>query len=303
VATVVQAVYEQDFLDCSYGFRPGRSAHQALQSLREGLMKIGGGVVIDVDVRSYFDTIDHSHLRGFLDRRVCDGVIRRQIDKWLKAGVVDGRERIFPTAGTPQGGVISPLLANIFLHEVLDRWFEETVRPRLEGEAFLIRYADDFVIACALDSDARRIMAVLPKRFGKYGLTIHPEKTRMIDLRRHRSTDRRGKGSFYFLGFTHLWARSRKGHWVIKRQTARSRLTRSLAKIAKWCSEHRHSSMRLQHAVLSRKSLWGTLSTTGLPETRSRSLASVMRSSGAGASGSTAAASDDRCPGTASRGS
>jgi len=146
VAMVLGAVYEQDFLDCSYGFRPGRSCHQALQSLWLGTMGMRGGYVYEVDIRKFFDTLDHGHLRSFLDLRVRDGVIRRVIDKWLKAGVFEAAQLVYPEAGTPQGGVISPLLANIYLHEVLDKWFEHVVKPRLKGEAVLIRYADDFVM-------------------------------------------------------------------------------------------------------------------------------------------------------------
>jgi group II intron reverse transcriptase/maturase len=148
---VLEAIYEQDFLPCSYGFRPGRSAHQALEALWKGAMGMGGGWVLEVDIKSFFDTLDHGHLRSFLDRRVRDGVIRRMIDKWLKAGVMEEGSLSYPEAGTPQGGVISPLLANIYLHEVLDTWFEQQVKPRLRGEAFLIRYADDFVIAFAIE--------------------------------------------------------------------------------------------------------------------------------------------------------
>jgi len=143
VVMTLEAIYEQDFLDCSYGFRRGRSAHQALEMLSGRLMRMGGAWVLEVDIQSYFDNINHGHLRAFLDQRVRDGVIRRAIDKWLSAGVLEGGELVHPDDGTPQGGVISPLLANIYLHEVLDRWFEHDVRPRLEGQAFLVRYADD----------------------------------------------------------------------------------------------------------------------------------------------------------------
>ena len=187
VAMVLEAVYEQDFLPCSYGFRPGRSAHQALDELWEVLMSMRGGWVVELDIEKFFDRLDHSHLRSFLDQRVRDGVIRRVIHKWLKAGVMVEGVLEHPEAGTPQGGVISPLLANVYLHEVLDRWFVEVVRPRLRGRAELIRYADDAVLVCACEEDARRLMEVLPKRFGKYGLTLHPEKTRMLRFDRPRS--------------------------------------------------------------------------------------------------------------------
>jgi RNA-directed DNA polymerase len=257
VAMVLDAVFEQDFRNCSYGFRPGRSAHQALSVLREGLMTMGGGWVIEVDIQAFFDTLDHSHLRSFLDRRVRDGVLRRMIDKWLKAGVLEEGERRYPQAGTPQGGVISPILANLYLHEVLDRWFEDVVRPRLKGPTFLVRYADDLVLAFKLEQDARRVMDVLPKRFGKYGLTLHPEKTRMIVFLQpgRKMTSKppgkdEGPGSFDLLGFTHYWARSRKGFWVIKQKTARSRFSRALKRVGEWCRTHRHWPIAEQHKML-----------------------------------------------------
>ena len=180
VLMVLEPVYETDFLDVSHGFRPGRGAHGALASLWKQEMKLGGDWIVDVDLRKFFDTIDHGHLREFLKRRVRDGVILRLIGKWLNAGVLEEGVLTIPDDGTPQGGVISPLLANIFLHYVLDEWFEKEVRPRLKGEAFLIRYADDFVIGVAREDDAKRIMDVLPKRMSKYGLTVHPEKTRLV---------------------------------------------------------------------------------------------------------------------------
>lgn len=256
VGMVLEAVYEQDFLDCSYGFRPGRSAHQALEVLWKGVMDMGGAVVIDVDIQGYFDSLEHGQLRGILDQRVRDGVLRRVIDKWLKAGVLEDGAIRYPRAGTPQGGVISPLLANIYLHEVLDRWFEATVKPRLEGRAFLIRYADDFVLVFASERDASRVMAVLPKRFEKYGLKLHPEKTRLVNFRRPQG--RSGKreerpGSFELLGFTHYWGRSHRGRWVVKRKTASQRLTRAIKAVGQWCRANRHEPISEQHRVLIQK--------------------------------------------------
>jgi group II intron reverse transcriptase/maturase len=165
VTMVLEAVYEQDFLDCSYGFRPNRSAHEALQTLWEGTMEMHGGWVLEMDIQGFFDSLDHQHLRGFLDQRVRDGVLRRAIDKWLKAGVLEDGAVVHKEGGTPQGGVVSPLLANVYLHEVLDRWFEADVKPRLKGRGFLIRYADDAVMVFSLESDARKVMTVLAKRF------------------------------------------------------------------------------------------------------------------------------------------
>lgn len=250
VAMVLEAVYEQDFLDCSFGFRPGRSAHDALALLRERASKFGA-VVLEVDIQKFFDSLDHGHLRAFLDLRIRDGVIRRMIDKWLKAGVLEEGSVSYPKAGTPQGGVISPLLANVYLHEVVDKWFANDVKPRLRGAAELVRYADDFVIVFANEEDARRVMDVLPKRLARYGLTMHPTKTRLVQFR-PPGPGSGAPGTFDFLGFTHLWARSRSGRWVIKQKTARDRFSRALKRIAAWCKLHRHWSIREQHAHLSR---------------------------------------------------
>ena len=248
VVMVLEAVYEQDFLSCSYGFRPGRSAHSALDALWHELMDVSGGWVLEIDVRKFFDTLDHAHLRTFLRRRVRDGVLLRLIGKWLpegqvppdgsgrtwNAGVLESGNVSYPETGTPQGGVISPLLANVFLHEAMDVWFEHTVKPRLKGRARLIRYADDMVMVFAREDDARRVLAVLPKRFEKYGLTLHPEKTRLAEFKRPspgpcpalitapcgaRGGDRKGgprgprAGTFDLLGFTHYWGRPRRGGW------------------------------------------------------------------------------------------
>src|SRR5512138_1404064 len=257
VATVLDAVYEQEFLPCSYGFRPGRSAHQALRRLWELLTEMGGGWVWEVDIQGFFDTLDHGQLRHFLDRRVRDGVLRRVIDKWLKAGVLEGGELHHPDSGTPQGGVISPLLANVYLHEVLDKWFAEEVRPRLRGKAELIRYADDFVLVFSSEADARRVWDVLPKRFGRYNLTLHPQKTRLIAFRRPppgtRPRRRERPGSFDLLGFTHHWERSRYGRWVLRQRTMSRRLSRALTAIAQWCRSHRHQTIRDQQRGLARK--------------------------------------------------
>lgn len=253
VAMVLEAVYEQDFLPCSHGFRPGRSPHDAVQALWEAMMDVGGGWVLEADIESFFDTLSHQHLRDFLDQRVRDGVLRRAIDKWLKAGVLEEGALRRSEDGTPQGGVISPLLANIYLHEVLDRWFAEVVQPRLRGEATLVRYADDFVIVFQREDDARKVMSVLPKRFGKYGLRLHPEKTRLLDFRRPSGPKPPKGRSFDLLGFTHFWAKSRKGNWVVKHKTSKSRFARAIKKVALWCKRHRHQPVAVQHQVLTAK--------------------------------------------------
>jgi group II intron reverse transcriptase/maturase len=255
VAMVLEAVYEQDFYNCSYGFRPGRSAHDALRALREPLMEMNGGWVLEADIEKFFDSVDRAQLQELLRRRVRDGVLHRLIGKWLNAGVMEEGRVYRPEAGTPQGGVISPLLANIYLHEVLDGWFAREVKPRLRGRAHLVRYADDFVIAFEQEDVARRVMDVLPKRFGKYGLRLHPEKTRLVRFNRpSRSAPPRDDAaepeSFDLLGFTHYWRRSRQGNWVVYRKTARSRLSRALRATSLWLRRNRHEPIKEQHRVL-----------------------------------------------------
>jgi RNA-directed DNA polymerase len=260
VVQALEPIYEQDFLPCSYGFRPGRSAHQALQALWQQVTELGGCWLVEVDIRRFFDTLDHAHLRTFLRRRLRDGVLLRLIDKWLQAGVLEGGELTYPEAGTPQGGVISPLLANVYLHYVVDEWFEQVAKPRLEGRAFLVRYADDFVMGFACEEDARRVLDVLPKRFGKYGLTIHPDKTRLLPFVRPNRVPAASGGpsgrqpeSFDFLGFTHFWSRSKQGRWVVKRKTAGSRFQRAVQRIAAWCRLNRHLPIGVQYQTLWQK--------------------------------------------------
>lgn len=259
VAMVLEAIYEQDFHSFSYGFRPKRSAHQALDALRGSAMELHGGWVVEVDVRKCFDTIPHGTLMAVLGRRVRDGVLLRLIGKWLHAGVMERGRLHFPEAGTPQGGVISPLLANIFLHEVVDEWFVGEVRPRLRGRAALVRYADDMVFVFEREDDARRVLGVLPKRFGKYGLQLHPDKTRLVDFRRPRLRPPSGgdvasaPGSFDFLGFTHHWARSRAGKWVVKLRTAKDRFRRALRRLHDFCRDRRHDPVQAQQRALNQK--------------------------------------------------
>lgn len=256
VVMVLEPLYEQDFHDCSYGFRPGRSAHQALEVGWKKLMDMGGGWVLELDISQYFNTIDHEKLREALSRRVRDGVIKRLIGKWLNAGVMEEGNLSYPEAGTPQGGVISPLLANIYLHEVLDEWFERDVKPRMKGKAFLIRYADDAVLGFEKEEDARRAYSALAKRFEKYGLALHPEKTRLLDFRKPegKDEDKSGKpGSFDFLGFTHYWAKSRKGNWVVKQKTAVNRFRKAVTRIKEWCKANRHMLLAEQQRALTRK--------------------------------------------------
>ena len=254
VAMVLEAVYEADFHPFSYGFRPGRAAHQLLGDLGRRLWHQGGGWVLEADIRKFFDSVDHRRLREILRRRVRDGVILRLIDKWLTAGVLEDGRVYHPEQGTPQGGVISPLLANIFLHEVLDEWWVREVLPRLRRGAHLYRYADDFVALFLDEEDARRVLDVLPKRFGKYGLTLHPEKTRLVRFK-PPGDDENGEpaGTFDLLGFMHRWQRSRKGRWVVRQVTAPSRFRRGLQRLSQWLRKVRHLSLEVQRVGLIRR--------------------------------------------------
>jgi len=259
VVMLLEPVYEQEFKDFSFGFRPKRSAHDALESLWGSTMAMSGGWVVEVDIRKFFDSVDHGHLRDVVRQRVRDGVVLRLIDKWLNAGVLEASELSYPDVGTPQGGVISPLLANIFLHKIVDVWFASDVLPRLRGRAQLVRYADDMVFVFEREDDATRVFDVLPKRFGKYGLTLHPEKTRMVKFNRpprqrprvESGTTR--NGTFDFLGFTHHWGRSRAGNTVVKRRTAKDRFSRTLRRVKQWCRTHRHDPLQVQQRGLASK--------------------------------------------------
>jgi len=255
VVMLLGAIYEQDFKDGSYGFREGRSPHQALHALREQCLEQGLGWIVDADVSAYVDSLDHQQLLEIIQRRVKDGSLLCLIEQWLKAGVMEEGSLSYPERGSPQGGVISPLAANIYLHHVLDEWYEGEVQPRLKGRSILIRLADDFVIACEREDDARRVLAVLPKRFGRFGLTIHPTKTRLVKFTkpgRHDQSDG-GNGTFDFLGLTHYWAKSRRGYWVIKRMTARKRQRRAMRTAWEWCRKHRHQPLKEQYQALVQK--------------------------------------------------
>ena len=254
VVMLLEPIYEEDFYDFSFGFRPKRSARDAVESLDRQLWEMGGGWVLDVDIRGFFDNLDHEKLRDLLRQRVTDGVVVRLIGKWLRAGVLEDGAIHRAVTGTPQGGVVSPLLANIYLHTVLDAWWAEEVQPRLRGRAFLVRYADDFVIAFSTREDASRVQALLPKRLGRFGLEVHPEKTRLVDFRRPTAAQNSPRpGSFDFLGFTFFWGRTRKGHWVPKQKTAKGRLRRSLRSMNQWLRSARHLPVPVQASQLASK--------------------------------------------------
>jgi len=250
VTQVLTPTYEQEFCSTSYGFRPGKSQHQALEMLFKEVSFKGKSYVIDADITNYFGSIDHGKFREFLDLRIKDGVIRKMIDKWLKAGVLEDGQVSYPDEGTPQGGVISPLLSNIYLHYVLDEWFVKEIQPRLNAESRLIRFADDFLLLFSNKASAQRVMEVLPKRLGKYGLSLHPEKTKLVEV-----NNGKGKGgqTFDFLGFTHYMGRSRKGKRILKRKTSKKKLRLSLTRINIWIRNNRHKPIRELITELNRK--------------------------------------------------
>ncbi len=257
---VLEAIYEQDFLDCSYGFRPRRSAHQALRAVWKQAMDLRGCWVLEADIEDFFGSVDRTHMREILSHRVRDGVLLRLIGKWMKAGVMEEGCIYHPASGVPQGGVISPILSNIYLREVLDQWFAHEVLPRLQGRAHLTRFADDFVMVFEREEDARRVETVLPKRFGRFGLRLHPDKTRLMRFapptsgtgKQDRPQKERG---FDLLGMTLYWALSRKGRWVVTQKTARDRFRRGLRGIKSWCRAHRHDALVDQRKALSQKLL------------------------------------------------
>ncbi|MEI8120862.1 MAG: group II intron reverse transcriptase/maturase [bacterium] len=251
IVMLLEPVYEAEFLDCSYGYRPGRSAHMALETIWKQTMNMGGCWLIDADIKGFFDTVAHSELKTMLNQRIGDGVIRRLVSKWLHAGVWEMGEVSYPEKGTPQGGVISPLLSNIYLHEVLDKWFEEQIKPLLEGQAFMARFADDFVMGFKSKRDAERVLAVLAKRLAKYGLELHAGKTRMVDF--HPSGKDGEGGSFDFLGFTHTWRKSRKGAPYVGRTTSKSRFTRAMGKLKTYLIKTRNQPLEEQRDGLSRR--------------------------------------------------
>ena len=257
VVDLMNAIYEQDFLDCSYGFRPGRSQHQALDEVRRVICTRPTGWILEIDISSYFDKIVRGILIEMVEKRVRDGSVLRLIQKWIKVGVIEDGKLLGSETGTGQGQPISPLLANIYLHHALDEWFEDVGKPRLKGEAYEIRFADDAILCFQHREDAEKVLGVLPKRFEKYGLTLHPEKTRLIEFGRYaaRKAKKQGKQpeSFDFLGFKHLCARSRKGGCTVHVKTLAKRLRRGLKAIAEWCKQHRRTPVNQQQEALNAK--------------------------------------------------
>jgi RNA-directed DNA polymerase len=252
---VLGAIYEQDFLDCSYGFRPGRSAHDALRTLNAACMRDEVNVVLEADIESFFDSIDRKRLMEMLRRRVGDESFIRLVGKCLHVGVLDGEDYSEPDVGTAQGSVLSPMLGNIYLHHVLDVWLDREVKPRLRGKTCLVRYADDLVIGFQRPEEAEMVMAMLQQRMAEYGLRLHPEKTRLVPFRRPSRWQDGGKGpgTFDFLGFTLLWQKTQKGHWGQHLKTRAARLQRAKQALNDFCRHHRHQPVKEQHASLCRR--------------------------------------------------
>lgn len=264
VLMVLEPIYELEFYEFSYGFRKGKSPHQALEYLWQGIMGKNIQWILDLDIRSFFDTVRHETLRQLLHKRVRDGVITRLIGKWLKAGVLEDGSIHYRDEGTPQGGIISPMLSNIYLHEALDKWYVQRVRTRLRGESLMVRFADDAILGFETRAEAEKVLTALTRRFERFGLELHPVKTKLVyfgepgkSRSNENDNDADGKGpkrgSFDFLGFTHYWGKSIRGCWVVKRKTSSKKFREKLRVMNKWCREHRHFPMSYQHDKLSRK--------------------------------------------------
>ena len=250
VTRVLTPIYEEVFYANSFGFRPGKAQHQALEVLFKEVSFGGKMYIIDADMKNYFGSINHQHLRSFLDLRIKDGVIRKMIDKWLKAGILEDGQVSYPEEGTPQGGSISPLLSNTYLHYVLDEWFIKQIQPLLKGKSFIIRFADDFLLGFTDKEDAERVMKVLPKRLKKYSLSLNQEKTKLIELGKK---DSKKSATFNFLGFTHYMGKSRKGRSILKRKTSSKKFRISLKRINEWLRKNRHRNVGILIRLLNQK--------------------------------------------------
>jgi RNA-directed DNA polymerase len=245
VVEVFNAIYEEDFLGFSYGFRPGRSQHDALDALVVGISRTQVNWILDVDIRSFFDTVSHDWLVRFIEHRIADPRMIRLIHKWLKAGVLEDGEWMSSEVGTPQGAVISPTLANIYLHYTFDLWAEQWRHRNAQGNVILVRYADDIVAGFEHENDAVRFLAELRERVEKFALSLHPEKTRLIEFGRHAATHRSARGlgkpeTFNFLGFTHICGRSRRGSFLLRRKTRRDRMRAKLRSLKTELKQRMH---------------------------------------------------------------
>jgi RNA-directed DNA polymerase len=257
VGDLLSAIYEQDFYECSYGFRPRRGAQEALDHVWRVICTQGTEYVLEIDISAYFDSIVREQLMAMIEKRVSDASILRLIRKWINIGVIDDGQLLLSDTGTGQGQIISPLLANVYLHYILDEWFEKEVKPRLKGKAFEVRYADDAALLFEYREDAQKVLEVLPKRFEKFGLKLHPEKTRLVEFgqRAYWRAWRKGTklDTFDILGFTHVATQTRRGKFTVHVKTMKKRLRRSLNAIAEWCQTHRHDDVEEQWNSLNAK--------------------------------------------------
>jgi len=246
---VLNAVYETDFLDFSYGFRPGRSQHMALDALAVGLQTKKINWVLDADIRGFYDAIDHEWLMKFVEHRIADKRVLRHVKKWLNAGVLEDGTWRQVEEGTPQGSSISPLLSNVYLHYAFDLWAQWWREKQARGDVILVRWADDFIVGFQHREDAERFLAELGERFAKFHLELHPDKTRLIEFGRFADKNRRDRGdgkpgTFNFLGFTHSCDKTRKGKFIVLRQTIKKRLREKLAEVKQWLRKHLHDPVR-----------------------------------------------------------
>jgi group II intron reverse transcriptase/maturase len=250
-ARILSAIHEEDFLPCSFGYRPGRGAKEAVQELTVTLQRQKFTWVVDADIKGFFDGINHEWMIRMLEQRVEDEAFLQLVRKWLKSGVMNPEGTVeHPATGTPQGGVISPVLSNIYLHYAVDLWFEKVVKPRCEGEAYLIRYADDFIAAFRYRRDADRFYESLGKRLGKFGLTLSAEKTRIVKFTRFQKE--RG-ASFEFLGFEFRWGTDRNGRDNVRRRTSRKKFRESLRRVKEWSRNSRNFRLRRIFDILNAK--------------------------------------------------
>jgi group II intron reverse transcriptase/maturase len=254
IRAVLEAVYEQDFMECSYGFRPKRRAHDAIRTLKEAADRGIANHIVEADIVSFFDSIDRTKLMEMLRERIADETLMRLVGKCLHVGVLDGERYLEPNEGTAQGSSLSPLLGNVYLHHVLDVWFEREVRPLLHGRCALVRYADDFVLCFAREEDAQRVWDLLEERFKTFGLILHPKKTRRFPFQPPpRGGGGKGSATFDFLGFTLHWRRTKEGWWRMACKTRSASLRRAINAATEWCRDHRHLTIKAQRSALSRK--------------------------------------------------
>lgn len=250
---IMEVIFEPNFLDTSYGFRPGRNAHMASDSIQRNLTFGPASWVLELDIEDFFGSLDPNWLRKMVNLRLGDGLLRRLIGKWLKAGVLEEAGLVKQEKGTPQGGVVSPLISNIYLHCVLDAWFERKVKPALKGKAHLWRYADDVTLAFEYEEDARKALELIKLRLGKFNLKLNEKKTKLLRFQKPRPDNDSHNGqppTFNFLGFTYHWGLSRNGKHIVQRKTMASRLSRAISHINQWCRNNRHEPLKKQQNYL-----------------------------------------------------